>query len=661
MNEVTRIESKIQKTKQTANQLNEQLKTLIQLRNNEQNSKENHNVPRDDQKHKMNLVAKKASIEDKQLLKEHECSPKKVRNYNVDEARQYIKKQREKRVQKNELNEAKLKGELKRKKLQELHEKAQELVLRNVQIRQQRAKSRYKEQYVRIDASNQLKKQSSSGEMHCNVNETKKTHSSKQLKHFNKFTVSNVVCSQPTQISFPNEPSNLVNLNELKIAENSSNNVQLLTFTNIDEDKKLKVSGTMHNASKLKLLSNTPLESSSRSEKTEILESSVTRNKFFNKIKEKETNHEHVNISKVLPLIETKIKYPTWLQETPEMGHPLNFINTVKRKLQCMVSPHKTNIDVGIQNSLMEHNAFVTVGYPIKQKNDNVSNKRNFVGELFDTQSLDSHKYDNLDIKSVDHLELIPKSKQNNIYSSEYHANGLTENVKINHFIEGSESDTSKNIPDISSESGTSLKKNAESVKRSGNAELHLSIDKRKDISINLVPQTKSPTMMIESQFPGTHIKNDKTLLTTKNNKDETHLSNNSYDYDFESDNMSTPCFSKSRDSILSFNSPEYDQQVIIPSISEDHQVTFHQNCKCESSLKSVSKIPSCSPLKLKSTLTTEVLPLEEPVGFLNNYNSNNYNQEKNKLCENILLKTRNTEHKNVSIIDCFLNIKQNF
>lgn len=71
-------------------------------------------------------------------------SPKKNKPYNVQQSREYIKKQREKRTaeSKNKKSETKIALELKKEKLQELHQKANEIVKKNVEAKRQRSKSR---------------------------------------------------------------------------------------------------------------------------------------------------------------------------------------------------------------------------------------------------------------------------------------------------------------------------------------------------------------------------------------------------------------------------------------------------------------------------------------------------------------------------------------
>ncbi|XP_076263015.1 uncharacterized protein LOC143198003 isoform X3 [Rhynchophorus ferrugineus] len=71
-------------------------------------------------------------------------SPKKDKHYDVQQSREYIKKQKEKRMAeiKSKKCETKIAMELKKEKLQELHQKANEIVKKNVEAKRQRSKSR---------------------------------------------------------------------------------------------------------------------------------------------------------------------------------------------------------------------------------------------------------------------------------------------------------------------------------------------------------------------------------------------------------------------------------------------------------------------------------------------------------------------------------------
>lgn len=71
-------------------------------------------------------------------------SPKKPKTYNVEEAREYIKRQRGKRIEelKNKKSYTQITAEIRKEKLQELQQKANEIVKKNVEAKKSRSKSR---------------------------------------------------------------------------------------------------------------------------------------------------------------------------------------------------------------------------------------------------------------------------------------------------------------------------------------------------------------------------------------------------------------------------------------------------------------------------------------------------------------------------------------
>lgn len=158
--------------------------------------------------------------------------------------------------------------------------------------------------------------------------------------------------------------------------------------------------------------------------------------------KENEKSTKETQTSK-----QTNLDFPPWLQEKRFDSNPLNFINTVRRKLEEAVNTPKKNVDIGIQNSM---------AFPARNKEESLQNlQQNF--KKSELKSLLSHRCLDLDQKTIENVELLPKTFNNRNFTSTIQSE--TE----------SELDTSKNIPEISSESGTSLKKNAEYVKQNGN------------------------------------------------------------------------------------------------------------------------------------------------------------------------------------------------
>ncbi|EEZ99647.2 hypothetical protein TcasGA2_TC002404 [Tribolium castaneum] len=272
---------------------------------------------------------------------------KKPRSYDVTEARNYIKKQREKRAEqlRAQINTTDNKLDLKKQKLKELHQKTLELVTKNVQLKRERSKSRDKgEPPVRIDRSKAREK----GGPLVRTNRPKSQDK-----------------GGPPKIDRSKSPAQ-------KVSEGS--------------------------------------EKTQKSER-------ISRAKAREPQKLAKTSSEAKET-------QTCDKGAPWL-EPPCAAYPYNFINTVKRKLQFAVNSPRNFIDIGVQNSGTP---------PLETKSREEIKELLIKSAKSELRSFVSHKC--LDLKPVENLELREVSK--NLF---------------NNCDSGSESDTSKNIPDISSES----------------------------------------------------------------------------------------------------------------------------------------------------------------------------------------------------------------
>ncbi|XP_044257989.1 centrosome-associated protein 350-like [Tribolium madens] len=279
---------------------------------------------------------------------------KKARSYDVNEARNYIKKQREKRAEqlRAQINVTDNKVDLKKQKLKELHQKTIELVTKNVQLKRERSKSREKTPPVRIDRARAKPQRNERVSRPKTRTEAPKTESEQNAR------VSRSESQQNEKVSRSEAPKT-VSEKPQKVAEHS-----IMTDACVKDTKETQTS---------------------------------------------------------------RDKGAQWM-EPPVVPYPYNFINTVKRKLQFAVNSPRNYIDVGVQNSGTPECGQTKSREEIKEMLIKSANS--------ELRSFASHKC--LDLKAVENLELRQVSK--------------------NLFID-SESDTSKNIPDISSESVTSVDK----------------------------------------------------------------------------------------------------------------------------------------------------------------------------------------------------------
>lgn len=682
MNHSNNLDKQIQETKKTSQELKRQLQNLVELRNCSKttNIQEKVGVSQRGQTDKSNNAANpkynsKSNIakgKNEQTSNEKLPSPKKLRSYDVHETREYIKKQREKRLQESKPNETKIKEAITKKNLQELHERTKEIVSKNVQISRQRSKSREKREYIRIDNCNQLRNRSLSREKHpTNVKLRSNCTAPSVLVREKKDSVRNPNLLYPPSPVFGKQTVDESCSQELNPPKYTENKLSCVC-TNLLK-KEINLESTVKNE---------PYFVSQKDERGNInILSNITirsPGNLPNAQKQEKINKNgipsHTSVEKQVPIQENQSdfninkEYPPWLQETVYLGDPLNFINTVKRKLQYVVSSPKTGIDIGVQSSFLENNkqhSFVPDSQ--HQKNYGI-NSQNQVDEQSNIKSFNSHQHPNLDVNSIKQLELVSKSNQK-VEAIDQHIN-LIENRQAGNILktpcEESESDTSKNIPDISSESGTSLQINAESVRRKLNREFDLCIDTEKINKIRLVPQIKSTTTTIRSEIPKTLSNVDNGKSSRTKNEMETilsYISENVYDTDFESDNVdSSPCTNRSRNSIISYNSPNYNEQKVIIPFSEKKQFSIETTVVSQGSSQSNNGIPITtstpneeSPLNKEESLDNgEVI---KNASFQQKIKKQSSNIPEIVLPQNI--KHSKTENSNVSYIPSSIHESQ--
>ncbi|CAG9860031.1 unnamed protein product [Phyllotreta striolata] len=454
-------------------------------------------------------------------------SPKKERRYNVEDAREFIKKQKEKsqvRKQIETLEENRVK-ELKKQKLDDLARRSRDIIKKNVELREKRAKSKDPSEYVRPSDTN-LKRSKSLNKINTSPKKT-------TLEIPKKIVILKSNCTKTVTEKVKSANKNSPKPLTPKVAFKSSEEIysnEILTSPK-SSNEKCKHSSHNLNSYKLNIPLNVPDLETVEKPNPIIIDS--PNNPPVQTVQLEEpfktepprilitTDHDLKKCNAEIRTEATGKIFPKWLEEQPPLAHPFNFMNTVKRKLQFAAN-QKTTMDKCVQSSVLEQQM-------------------------------------NLRTRSIENLELLSSRDYQEI-------NTLFRNSKppVSTEIE-SESDTSKNIPEISSESGTSLKKNAEFVKRGLVLNKNVPINTDKIDSMKLVPNIVTDTVTI---------KNKPDSIKTNN-----LLSPCIYSNDFESDVHITPDkLDRSRRSIISSNKSEYDLMIVSPEFVKTNSTTKSDN-----------------------------------------------------------------------------------
>ncbi|KAK4877460.1 hypothetical protein RN001_009966 [Aquatica leii] len=320
---------------------------------------------------------------------------KKVRHYDQEMARMYIKKQKEKRKEELSKNKKEVvtSVDLKKQRLQQLREKSLRLLSKNIELNRARSRSRSREAAERN-----------------NIPESKQFNSA---------------------VTLNSKASSLENLHpqfqNITIRSPQSNNVD-------KEDNDL-----LRHKSALKI---------------QAVFRGYRQRKIYEKLKKRKHYLVEHNVSKEVQTQDSYLHIPTVIP------YPHNFITAVKRKLNLVTQEmaKARTADVAIQSSLVSE---------LKSPN-------------LDLKSFLSHKC--LDMEP---LTLINKQSNPNQVTLE---NGC-----------GSESDTSKNIPELSSEGSISeslQKKSMHSTKRSHSS----GSDQKLTISVEGVKKLKLKPKSLESE-----------------------------------------------------------------------------------------------------------------------------------------------------------------
>lgn len=454
-------------------------------------------------------------------------SPKKSKSYNVEEAREYIKKQNEKRSEqlKNNVKNTTTQNEIKKQRLLELQKKSQEIVARNLELKRERSRSKGPKsaEQLRPDyAGPPSNIRSNSIEKALQKEEEDLTHvsrssrsRSRELEKKGVMIPQNKVVSKnvPQITTRPGRPrTRQQNISTCR-SKNEDLNLQQQETQKANTDVK-NAKCLLHPNSAYEIFQHikskevtqklTETKTPSVSDEKITSESEQTQRKnIFSPSKPPDNQNQAINVFNNITVrselnqnrensctvelkkddsdnkkqsdkaVIEKLKLnssketqtfdpPHWLcQNTSKNENPYNFINTVRRRLESaiMQPSTKTHNDKGVQSSLR------VCDHVISDRGDIVFPQSNLPGQQIsknvensNLKSFISHKCLNLDPKPVEHLGLQIGSKKSE-----------KSNKSILLISNESESeDTSKNIPEISSESITTGRNVYAAAKKDG-------------------------------------------------------------------------------------------------------------------------------------------------------------------------------------------------
>lgn len=402
----------------------------------------------------------RSTTETKQIKSPPKQSPKKVRNYNPDEAREYMRKQKEKRLQQmKQLKQSQhISDDLRKQKLKELQEKSLKLVTRNVEKNRQRSKSR---------------------EGAVNVAQNDRLNDLAPVPHH----VPDLISSNLDSKGFNTEKkkSSLKCKSSQLIEKRVHPEFKNITFRN----KVTKSPETTCNAEQQRLL-NKPCSPNTctnqlqhkAATKIQVAYKKYCQRKMQHKAEEvmkmKETTATATTETQTDFNSKKSIDVPQLIQNF-SIPDPHNFINTVKRKLNLAINSYtpKETVDVGVQfaNSLSSSFKEKTA-HDIKEtlyKEISLHSKLHN-----DLKSVLSNKPLNLESPEIVKLKSasLEKHPENGTKLSPVDLQS-----KHSQLSKDSDSDTSKNIPNLTSESGDNREGSKTNDKPISNALISTSID----------------------------------------------------------------------------------------------------------------------------------------------------------------------------------------
>nr|XP_022900642.1 centrosome-associated protein 350-like [Onthophagus taurus] len=573
------VSKRVQKTKKEIEQLKDELQKLLK-RGVEPKNELQHDIkslPTFTEKEKVkeephqstsarrnafkNITVRSSFVTPQSNIKKQD-SPKKVRSYNVEEAREYIRKQKEKRIKtKSDGKESQTVIDMRKEKLRELQKKSLHIVQKNVNFKRERSKSRDRGGKLDDKKENVTNKNDKlkCKELHCDNRDQKILIQDKIETQCDQSTcILKTNHNKQNDLIFDERNDLVQHSNENPLINNNS--VPDLIVNNLQQDN-IKINDDEINIQKNKLIREG---------------AAIKIQRYYRKYRDKKLLHKlilkpAIKEPTITNVIETKA-IPSWL--TPKVeSYPYNFINTVKRKLNFVTNKNK---DIGIQinfndtkdvqlkTSLEEiikrnendyHGSYVNfndskeISFKIKEnikksleesnkkeiKIDHFIDRKETAQEMFKRFSLEESKNKQNDLTpqiyfnemltstkikenvQIDDTESIETSsrikkdlkksleqkenKNSKIFLSQNPLNldlkkignlnllnnqGCDKTNKKHSDIQqhsDSESDTSKNIPDISTESA-SKKSSTSNLKATSDSILQINIDKIKDLKL---------------------------------------------------------------------------------------------------------------------------------------------------------------------------------
>ncbi|XP_045462422.1 centrosome-associated protein 350-like [Harmonia axyridis] len=383
---------------------------------------------------------------------------KKYMTHDKESTKEFMRQQREKREEQRKKIDSKNKIDLevKKQKLLELQKKSMALVQRNIQLKRERSKSRERWEQIRIDKS--------SAPSNSGISLAKKP-SSDYLS--SKKTTSDVLSKKPVKLqnrSIANikKKNSFTNKNDQSSVNSSP---KLKPLISLSENK-----GT--NADVLKNTNKSEANFNQAANKIQAFYRGYRSRKQLEERKQELKYHlkEHpIKESKETQTsTEKQIKFPAWIQPPTIDPYPCNFINTIKKKLQLVVNSPVRSKDIGIQSSLLESRSNT-------QKNEKTKKRRltneNLKADKKGESDSNPQKVTNLDADALQHFALIN-------FREKYSLNNK------GNFRSDSESDTSKNIPEISTESGLVSDEKLILVSERSDRVLSINTDKIKNFTL---------------------------------------------------------------------------------------------------------------------------------------------------------------------------------
>lgn len=392
-------------------------------------------------------------------------------DFDREKAREYIRKQKEKRLEEAKaLNQAQNTIEAKKQKLKELHQKSLQILTKNVELKRKRSRSRETKEHTDKIAHNTKQedlKAALTNIPHLSVVKDVESNGNNATRV--KQSQKNSDCSKSShdEIKILNHPqrSNITirkkspRPGELSSREHAStdffNNVSAVPVKNTKSpqgiNKNEETITTKHKQAA------TTIQAFYRGycqrklyrkmiEKRKLLQQTKSK---FQKHADLETDYHSVNKNQeALQLL---------LPHIPTASHPYNFINSVRRKLNLAVGSYTptAKANVAVQSSFAD-SICRTPTQEIFEKT------KNDIKLVLEKSSKSSH------LKSV----ISPKTLDNKLKEAQlHHSHSSRISKKVSRQLDepskkqqDSDSDTSRNIPNISSESSARCDTNADKL-----------------------------------------------------------------------------------------------------------------------------------------------------------------------------------------------------